>query len=123
PERFFDRFMFNMHPQDALTPALIMGYGLYPPKDAADGFVVVTNDREQRNLRFATTPSSTRQDGAGPFRFDVVEPNKQWRLRLRPNDIGVEFDVTWHARTPAWFGEVAVENTQDTATSFDHLFQ
>ncbi len=123
PERFFDRFMFNMHPQDALAPAVIMGYGIYPPKDVADGFVVVTDKREQRNLRFAARPSETRRDGAAPFHFDIEAPNTQWRLRLGPNDIGVEFDVTWRARTPAWFGEVAVENTQDAVTSFDHLFQ
>jgi hypothetical protein len=40
-------------------------------------------------------------------------------VTLGPNPTGLEFDLTWRARAPAWFGEVGV---QDTA-KFDHLFQ
>ncbi|WP_227999048.1 DUF7064 domain-containing protein [Nocardia australiensis] len=123
PAGFFDRLMFNMHPVDATTPSVIMGFGIYPPKDTADGFVVVSDEKEQRNLRFSTALSATNRDGAGPFRFEVVEPNEVWRLRLGPNEIDTEFDVTWRARTPAWFGEVAVTNASSERTSFDHLFQ
>lgn len=123
PNGFFDRLMFNLHPVDALAPSVIMGFGIYPAKDTADGFVVVSGAHEQRNLRFSTLLSATNRDGAGPFRFEVLEPNELWRLRLVPNEIDAEFDVTWRARTPAWFGEVAVTNTSAERTSFDHLFQ
>ncbi|WP_216892558.1 DUF7064 domain-containing protein [Nocardia alni] len=123
PDGFFDRLMFNMHPIDAVTPSVIMGFGIYPPKDTADGFVVVSDGDQQRNLRFSTQLSATNRDGAGPFRFETVEPNQLWRLHLGPNPIGAEFDLTWRARTPAWSGEIAVTNTSSVRTSFDHLFQ
>ncbi|UZF57922.1 hypothetical protein LH935_08045 [Gordonia polyisoprenivorans] len=123
PERFFDRFVFNLHPDGDTTPSVLFGFGMYPAKDTVDGFVVVSDPAEQRNLRFSTELSATDGDGGGPFRFEVVEPNEVWRLTLADNPIGVTFDLTWHARTPAWFGSVAVENTGGESTSFDHLFQ
>jgi hypothetical protein len=123
PDGFFDRLMFNMHPADALAPSLITGYGIYPGKDTADGYVVVSGATEQRNLRFSTRLSATDRTGAGPLRVEVVEPNKVWRLRLAPNEIGAEFDLTWRARTPAWWGEIAVTNSSAQRTAFDHLFQ
>ncbi|SDU79802.1 DUF7064 domain-containing protein [Gordonia westfalica] len=123
PQGFFDRLMFNMHPVEEQAPSVIMGYGIYPPRGTSDGFVVVTDRAEQRNLRFSSEIEASGRQGAGPFSFEIVEPNKEWRLRLASNDIAVEFDLTWRARTPAWFGEVAVENASATRTAFDHLFQ
>lgn len=124
PPGFFDRFMFNMHPVAGGAPSVIMGLGRYPLKDTVDGFVVVSTKDEQRNLRYASLLSTAPEDGAGPFRFEVRQPNREWRLVLGPNEIDVEFDITWKARTPAWFGTVAVENTaSETPTSFEHLFQ
>lgn len=123
PAGFFDRLMFNLHPVDATTPSVIMGFGIYPPKDTVDGYVIVSDQHEQRNLRFSSRLGATGRGGAGPFRFEVLEPNERWRLRLGPNEIGTEFDLTWRARTPAWFGEIAVTNASAQRTSFDHLFQ
>ncbi len=122
-DRFFDRFVFNLHPTDAVTPSVILGFGTYPMKDTCDGFVVVSDATEQRNLIFSTEWSTTAGDGAGPFRFDVVDPNREWRLTLRENPISVEFDVVWRARTAPWWGEVAVGNADAKRTAFDHLFQ
>jgi hypothetical protein len=123
PDRFFDRFVFNMHPRDQAHPSVIFGFGSYPPRDTADGFVVVTTEAQQRNLRFSTELSATDGAGCGPFRFRVVEPNTIWELSLAANPGGVEFDLIWRARTPAWFGEIAVTNAEDVPSSFDHLFQ
>ena len=33
------------------------------------------------------------------------------------------FDLTWEARTPAWWGDVEVTNSSGESTSFAHLFQ
>lgn len=48
---------------------------------------------------------------------------KTWHVRLTPNPTGVEFDLTWRARAPAWFGKVGVKQGEATTAAFDHLFQ
>lgn len=123
PERFFDRFMFNMHPTTATAPSIIMGFGHYPAKDVADGFALVSTESEQRNLRFSTELSATAGNGTGPLSFQVIDANRSWRLTLGPNETGMEYDVTWHARTPYWASDVAVTNTGEIPTKFEHLVQ
>ncbi len=125
PTGFFDRLMFNMHPVAVGpgSPSIIMGYGIYPPKDTTDGFVVYSDGTEQRNLRFAGELSATGRDGSRPFRFRIEVPNQRWRLSLAADEIGVDGEIVWQARTPAWWGEVAVDNATSTRTAFDHLFQ
>jgi len=123
PERFFDRFVFNLHRTDSTTPSILFGFGIYPSVDTADGFAILSLESEQRNVRFSTELSDTDGSGAGPFSFRVLEPMKTWQVTLGPNSTGMEFDLTWHARTPAWFGDVAVTNQDGSASSFEHLFQ
>ncbi|MCW2759313.1 MAG: hypothetical protein JWO46_3059 [Nocardioidaceae bacterium] len=122
PERFFDRFVFNLHP-DGVVPSLVLGAGLHPHRDVVDGFVVATTATEQRNLRFSTRLSTTDAGVVGPFAWRVVEPMRTWHLSLADNPSGVAFDLTWRARTPAWTGSVTVENDGQVGTAFDHLFQ
>lgn len=123
PERFFDRFVFNLHPMDASSPSILFGLGIHPPKDVVDGFAILVTDAEQRNVRFSTELSATDGASAGPLSWQVVEPMKTWRLVLGPNPTGMEFDLHWRARTPAWTGEVNVTNDDETPTSFAHLVQ
>lgn len=123
PERFFDRFVFNLHRTDSAAPSVIFGFGIYPHRDVVDGFAILTTESEQRNVRFSTELTATAGDGAGPFRFEVLEPMRTWHLTLGPNPTGMEFDLTWQARTPAWFGDVAVTNTNGVPSSFEHLVQ
>jgi hypothetical protein len=123
PDRFFDRFVFNLHPTDATTPSVLFGLGIYPARDVVDGFVVLCDGRQQRNLRYSDVLSTTDWHSGGPFSWSISEPNRVWRLTLQPNPIGVEFDLTWIARAPAWHGRIAVANRDGNETSFDHLFQ
>ncbi|WP_205620834.1 DUF7064 domain-containing protein [Intrasporangium chromatireducens] len=123
PERFFDRFVFNLHRTDAVTPSVLFGFGSYPPRDVVDGFAILVTETEQRNVRFSTELTATDGDGAGPFRFEVVEPMRTWHLTLGPNPTGMEFDVTWRARTPAWVGDIGVTNDGGTPSTFEHLVQ
>ncbi|HEY5857384.1 MAG TPA: hypothetical protein VIW24_25990 [Aldersonia sp.] len=123
PERFFDRFMFNLHPDGASAPSVILGAGVYPPRNVIDGFVVLTTETEQRNLRFSTEHDSTDGASAGPLRWETVEANKTWRIQLGENRTGLELDVVWQARAPYWLGSVDVANNDGNTTSFDHLFQ
>lgn len=123
PEKFFDRFVVNLHPRAALAPSVIVGCGLHPVKDTVDGFAIVSTATEQRNVRFYTALSATDWSSCGPLRWEVVEPNRTWRLTLTDNPTGMTFDVTWSARTPAWWGDVEVANANGQVTSFAHLFQ
>ncbi|MEU9449017.1 hypothetical protein [Streptomyces sp. NPDC048277] len=123
PERFFDRFVFNLHPVAESAPSVLVGLGVHPAKDVVDGFALLVTGTEQRNLRFSTELSATDGASAGPFSWEVVEPMQAWRIALGPNPAGLEFDLLWRARTPAWTGEIQVTNGDGTPTSFDHLFQ
>jgi hypothetical protein len=123
PDKFFDRFVFNLHPTDATQPSILLGHGMYPGKDTVDGFAILVTETEQRNVRWSTELSATDGRTGGPFRFDVVEPNKTWKITVGPNPTGMELDVTWEARAPYWVGEVEVTNASGEATSFEHLFQ
>lgn len=123
PDKFFDRFVFNLHPADATAPSVLLGHGIYPGKDTVDGFAILVTDSEQRNVRWSTELSDTDGRSCGPFRFEVVAPNTTWRLTLGPNPTGMELDVTWQARAPYWVGVVDVANASGEVTSFEHLFQ
>ena len=123
PELFFDRFVFNLHPTDAVVPSLVFGYGIHPRRDVVDGFVITSLATEQRNLRFSSELTATGGAGAGPFRFEVVEPMLEWALSLADNPTGVAFGLTWRARTPAWTGRVGVTTGGVETAAFDHLFQ
>jgi hypothetical protein len=96
---------------------------MYPGADVIDGYAIAVTGGQQRNLRFSTELSATDGNSAGPLFWQVVEPLQTWRLRLGPNPAGLELDLTWRARTPAWTGEVAVANAGAAASSFAHLFQ
>lgn len=123
PERFFDRFVFNVHRTDSTVPSIIFGHGLHPGRDTVDGFAIVTTASEQRNVRWSSELSATDWSSCGPFSFEVVEPNTTWHLVLGENPTGMTFDLTWRARTPAWWGDVEVTNSSGETTSFAHLFQ
>ncbi|KXX56007.1 DUF7064 domain-containing protein [Rhodococcus sp. LB1] len=123
PEKFFDRFMFNLHPDGRTAPSVILGAGAYPPRNVVDGFVVLTTGTEQRNLRYSTEHSETDGASVGPLRWETVDDNSAWRIQLGENKTGLELDLLWHARAPYWLGSVDVENTDGNVTSFDHLFQ
>ncbi len=59
PERFFDRFVFNVHRTDATTPSILFGLGLHPVRDTVDGFTILSTATEQRNVRYSTELSAT----------------------------------------------------------------
>jgi hypothetical protein len=123
PDRFFDRFMFNLHPVDGSLPEVIIGGGVYPPRDVIDGFAVVVHGDEQRNARFSTHLSATEPGHVGRLAWEVVEPMQRWHILMDDPELGVRLDADWRPRAPAWSGNVVVDNEGAEATRFDHLFQ
>ena len=57
PPRFFDRFVFNLHPE-ACAPSVIVGLGVYPVEDVVDGFAIVSY-RKNLLVRVARLPIFT----------------------------------------------------------------
>ena len=123
PEKFFDRFVVNFHPTDATSPSILVGCGLHPVRGTVDGFAILVTPTEQRNARFYTELAATDWSSCGALSWEVVEPNKTWRVALADNPTGMTFDLTWRARAPYWWGTVDVDNPAGGTTSFDHLFQ
>ncbi|MBZ5738409.1 DUF7064 domain-containing protein [Nocardioides mangrovi] len=123
PTGFFDRFVVNLHPTSGTAPSVLVGCGLHPVRGTVDGFAVLVTPTEQRNARFYTELAATDWSSCGPLSWEVVEPNREWRLALGDNPTGMTFDVTWRARAPYWWGTVDVDNPSGGTTSFDHLFQ
>jgi hypothetical protein len=123
PDGFFDRFVVNVHPTDATAPSILVGCGLHPVRGTVDGFAILVTPTEQRNARFYTELLATDWSSCGALSWEVVEPNRTWRLALADNPTRMTFDLTWRARTPYWWGTVDVVNPAGGTTSFDHLFQ
>ncbi|WP_028652678.1 DUF7064 domain-containing protein [Nocardioides halotolerans] len=123
PKGFFDRFVVNLHPDDATAPSVLVGCGLHPVRGTVDGFAILVTPTEQRNARFYTELAATDWSSCGPLSWEVVEPNDVWRLALADNPTGMTFDLTWRARAPYFATTVGVANPAGGTTSFDHLFQ
>lgn len=97
--RFQDRLYFNVHgrPGDFV---LGCGLGVFPNQNVMDGFVCAVRNGRQHNIRLARPLSNDRAEMfAGPLTLDIVRPMEEWRMRLGPNDYGIEFDLTFRARS------------------------
>jgi hypothetical protein len=86
---------------------LDFGFGNYHNRGTIDGFGGVSRGREQWTVRgsreLRTAPEET---GVGPIVYEVVEPLRQIRVRLEPNDVQpVSFDVVLSGVTPPFFEE------------------
>ena len=83
------------------------GLGKYQNRGIIDGFGGVSRGGAQWTVRgsreLASAPEET---GVGPVQMEVVEPLKQMRFRLEPNDVQpISFDIVLSAVTPPFFEE------------------
>ncbi|RDH74774.1 hypothetical protein DVS77_29290 [Mycolicibacterium moriokaense] len=83
------------------------GLGKYQNRGIIDGFGGVSRGREQWTVRGSRElASAPEQMGVGPVRMEVVEPLKQMRFRLEPNDVQpISFDIVLSGVTPPYFEE------------------
>lgn len=89
------------------TVQLDFGLGKYHNRGVIDGFGGVSRGREQWTVRgsreLASAPDAT---AIGPLSYEVVEPLRQIRVRLEPNDVQpISFDVVLSGVTPPFFEE------------------
>ena len=81
------------------------GLGKYANRGIIDAFGGVSRGREQWTVRGSRELRSAPEDtGVGPVRYEVIEPLKQVRFILEPNDIQpIAFDIVLTGVTPPFF--------------------
>ena len=93
----YERVWFTS--QDRVGEVLVViGLAFYPNLGTAEAFAIVNVRGRHTTVRAHRTLRTDRMDMTlGPFRFELVEPFRAWRLRLDPDatDHGVGYDITW----------------------------
>lgn len=84
--------------QDTSTGSTVVtfGFGQYPNQDVQEGFVCITHDGRQHNLRLSRQlrPNSHIMQ-VGPLSCEIVEPYEHLRFVLDDNEFGLAFDIDW----------------------------
>ncbi len=82
-----------------------LGIGKYHNRGIIDGFAGVSRGREQWTVRGSRELAGTPEDmGIGPIHYEIVEPLKQVRFVLEPNDEQpISFDLVFSAVAPPFF--------------------
>jgi hypothetical protein len=83
------------------------GLGKYQNRGIIDGFGGVSRGKEQWTVRGSRElASAPEHNGVGPVQMEVVEPLKQMRFWLEPNDVQpISFDIVLSGVTPPYFEE------------------
>jgi hypothetical protein len=81
--------------------------GKYQNRGIIDGFGGVSRGREQWTVRGSRVLHTAPEHmGVGPIHLEIVEPLKQIRFRLEPNDVQpISFDIVLTGVTPPFFEE------------------
>jgi hypothetical protein len=98
---FYDRYFFNGYTRDG---SLYFGaaLGLYPNRNVIDAAFSVVEDGVQTSLHAsARAPQERGETRVGPIAVEVLEPMRRLRLRVTPNDAGLEADLVFEARSEA----------------------
>jgi hypothetical protein len=91
----YERVWFTC--QDKVGEVLaVIGLAFYPNLGTAEAFAIANVRGQHTTVRAHRALGTDRMDmDLGPFHFEVVEPFRQWRLQLRPNEFGLSFDLSW----------------------------
>jgi hypothetical protein len=86
---------------------LDFGLGKYQNRGIIDGFGGVSRGREQWTVRASRELDSAPEEmSIGPIHYEIVEPLRQVRFKLEPNEVQpISFDVVLSAVTPPFFEE------------------
>src|SRR5262245_15999972 len=95
----YDRYWFNGYAEDGEF-YFGVAMAIYPNLRILDGAFSIVRDGEQHafhaSRRAPRDPSETQ---IGPLRIEIQEPMRKLRVRLEPNETGIECDLTFLART------------------------
>lgn len=95
---WMERYWYNGFSVPDGKLMLEAGLGLHANRNVMDGYVSVTVDGIQRNLRVSRHARPLPLSPAiGPFRIEVVEGMREHRLVVEPNASGIEMDARFVA--------------------------
>jgi hypothetical protein len=96
---FYDRYWFNGFEREGGF-YFGAGLGVYPNRSVMDAHFSVLVDGVQHSFHASRRAPSERSElTVGPLTIEILEPMRQLRVRLEPNDTGIECDLTFRART------------------------
>lgn len=93
--RAFERYWFTAQ-DDSGEIFIVAGIGLYPNLGTTDAYAMIVHDGKQTTVRAHRAIGQNRADlTIGPLAFQLIEPFREWRLTLGPNDQDFCFDLRW----------------------------
>jgi hypothetical protein len=97
---FYDRFFFNGYTRDG---SLYFGiaFGTYPNRALRDAAFSVVWRGRQVSLHASREAGPRDPLKVGPIAIEIEVPMRTLRVRIAPNEWGLEADLRFHARTPA----------------------
>ena len=113
---FYDRHFFNGFSREG---DLFFGaaLGLYPNRRVMDAAFTLVRDGRQLSVHASRlAPAERGETRVGPIAIEVVEALRTLRVRVAPNDFGLEADLLFRARGPA------LEEPRFTARVENRLF-
>ena len=91
----YERMWFTC--QDRTGDLLVVaGMGIYPNLGTAEAFAIVNVRGRHTTVRAHRKLGLNRMDmSVGPLNFELVQPFREWRIRLDENPYGISFDISW----------------------------
>ncbi len=95
----YDRYWFSGFDRDGGF-IFEVGFAIYPNRKVMDGHFSVATQGTQHCFHASRRAPADRADSrVGPLQIEVVTPMRAVRVRLEPNETGVECDLIFSART------------------------
>jgi len=96
---FYDRYWFNGFDRDGGF-LFEIGFALYPNRHVMDAHFSVSKDGVQHAFHASRrAPRERSEMRIGPLEIEVVEAMRKMRVRVAPNDTGIECDLVFDARS------------------------
>ncbi len=97
----YDRYWFGAVHRDG-DFILEAAFGRYPNLGVMDASVSIVRDGTQRSFHASRlAPREPTETAVGPLTLEVVEELRSIRIRIEPNDTGIECALVFRSRTPA----------------------
>ena len=113
---FYDRYWFNGIEAKNGDWLFEIGFGLYPNRRVMDGhFSVAIGDKQYAFHGSRRAPKERGETVVGPLSVEVVEPMRQIRVTLAPNEHNIDCDLLFTATS------IPHEEPQNTLFDDGHL--